>query len=182
LVTYIMLFAYQANVSMYIKSSGLGNVTTAGYANTIFVFAGMLTGLVFGKFRAKLGFKTMQVGIGAVALGFFGIRFFGTLPAVFFSSFCTGIGQAFVIPSAILAVSAYTSESVRATGISITMGLLNFGMFISPSILNPIANILAGGDLRFKYMIAGICLLVLIVVHTALAPVFYKNKDELYQS
>jgi len=177
-LAFLMLFTYQANVSMYIKSAGLGNVTTAGYANTIFVFAGMVAGFVFGKFRAKLDFKTMQVGIAICALGFLGIKVFGTLLAVFCASLGAGIAQGFIIPSAMIAVSAYAPESVRATGISITYGLLNFGMFLSPMVLNPIANTLVAGDLSSKFMIAGIGLLVLLVVHTALSPVFYKKQEQ----
>ncbi len=176
-LTFMFLFTYQANISLFIKSSGLGDVTTAGYANTTFVVAAMLTGIVFGKFRSKLKFKTMQVGIGLCALGFLSIQIFGNLPSAFFAAFCTGTAQGFVIPSAMLAICDYTTSQSRSNGIAITMGVLNFGMFISPIIMNPIANALVAGDLGSKFMIAGIGLIVVLVGHTLLSPMFYKKEN-----
>lgn len=180
-ITYIFLFTHQANISVYIKSNGLGNVTTAGYANSIFVTGGLVTGLLFGKFRKVLGFKTMQAGILALIIGFLGNRFIGNLPAAFFSAFCTGVAQAFIIPSGVLAVSKYTPESGRAVGISLVMGVLNFGMFMSPKIMSPLTEALAGGDLHMKYMYAAIGLTVVLVAYTLLSPIFYpeQNKDAL---
>lgn len=176
---YLFLYSYQLNVSLYIQASGLGNSVTVGYANTIFPVAGMLTGLIFGKLKKKLGNNTMQVGIVILALGFFGIKFIGTLAAVFFASFCAGVAQAFIIPSAVLIVSEYAPASIRATGISITMGLLNFGMFCSPFIINNIAKAMGGDSVHIiasKYLISAIGLIVLAVVYTAMSPVFYKKK------
>lgn len=182
LISYVFLFCHQANISVFIKSNNLGNVTTAGYANSIFVTGGLLAGLLFGKFRKVLGFKTMQAGMLVLVVGFLGNRFIGNLPAAFFSAFCTGVAQAFLIPSGVLAVAKYTPESMRAVGISLVMGALNFGMFISPKILNPLTDALGGGDLHLKYMYAAIGLLAVLVLHTILSPIFYPAKKEFEQA
>jgi MFS family permease len=176
-VSYVFLFCHQANISVFIKSNNLGNVTTAGYANSIFVTGGLVTGLLFGKFRKVLGNKTMQAGLLVLVVGFLGNRFIGNLPAAFFSAFCTGVAQAFLIPSCVLAVSAYTPESMRAVAISIVMGALNFGMFMSPKILNPLTAAIGGGDLHLKYMYAAIGLIVVTILYSVLSPIFYP-KDE----
>lgn len=177
-ITYIFLFTHQANISVYIKSNGLGNVTTAGYANSIFVTGGLIAGLLFGKFRKILGFKTMQAGIIALIIGFLGNRFIGNLPAAFFSAFCTGVAQAFIIPSGVLAVAKYTPESGRAVGISLVMGVLNFGMFMSPKIMSPLTAAFGGGDLHMKYMFAAIGLIAVIILYTILSPIFYPSLKE----
>ncbi len=177
--SYLFLYTYQLNVSLYIQTSGMGTSVTVGYANTIFPVAGMLTGLVFGKLRKRLGNNTMQVGIVLTALGFLAIRFIGTLPAVFFASFCCGVAQAFIIPSAVLTVSLYAPAAIRATGISIAMGLLNFGMFCSPIVMNRIAAAIGGNPVQIianKYLAAAVGLIALAIVYTVLSPVFYKKE------
>ncbi|TQI67832.1 MFS transporter [Clostridium sp. KNHs216] len=177
--SYLFLYTYQLNVSLYIQTSGLGTSVIVGYANTIFPVAGMLTGLIFGKLRKKLGNSTMQVGIVMTALGFLGIKFIGTLPAIFFASFCAGAAQAFIIPSAVLIVSLYAPASIRATGISITMGLLNFGMFCSPFVINGVSTAIGGNPVDMianKYLVAAIGMIILAVVYTVLSPVFYKKE------
>jgi MFS family permease len=179
--SFLFLYSYQLNVSLYIQTSGLGNSVVAGYANTIFPLAGMLTAFLYGKIKQKLGNKIMQVGMITLAIGFLGIKFVGTLPAVFFASFCTGVAQAFIIPSAVLVVSRYAPPSVRATGISLTMGLLNLGMFVSPFIINNIAAAM-GGDavsiISSKYLISAIGMIILALVYTVFSPVFYKKREQ----
>lgn len=175
--TYLFLFTYQLNIAMFIKSTGLGDATVSGYVNTIFPVTGMLTGFVFGKFRKVLGYKTIQFGVLLLAAGFMGIKVFGTLPAAFFASFCTGVAQAFVISSCMLATSEHSPASLRATAISLAMGMLNLGMFCSPLVVNRIANLFGASEVAFKFMISAVGLIVLAVVYTALCPVFYKKRN-----
>lgn len=177
-LTYLFSYTYQLNIAMFIKSTGLGNATVSGYVNTLFPITGMLTGFVFGKFRKVLGYKTIQLGLLVLAAGFIGLNVFGTLPAAFFASFCTGVAQAFLISSCMLAVSEHAPASLRATGISVAMGMLNLGMFCSPLVINRIYNGFGTNEVSFKFMIAAVGLIILAVAYTILSPVFYKNKNQ----
>lgn len=176
--TYLFLYTYQLNISLFIKSAGLGDATVSGYVNTIFPVTGMLTGFVFGKFRKKLGYKTIQFGLLVLAAGFMALNIFGTLPAAFFASFSTGVAQAFIIPSCMLAVSEHAPASLRPTGISLAMGMLNLGMFCSPLLINRIVGLFGASEVSFKFMIASVGLIVLAVAYTILSPVFYKKRNE----
>ncbi|MGL6198840.1 MAG: MFS transporter [Lachnospiraceae bacterium] len=179
---FLFSYTYQLNISLFIQSSGLGTSVTAGYANAIFSGAAMLMGLMFGKITKVLGNKTMMVGMLTAAVGFLGIKFIGTLPAAFFSSFCCGVAQAFTVPMAALIVSRYAPDSVRTNGIAITNGLLNFGMFCSPYLMNNVANTLGGDEVSVvssKFMVAGIGLIALAIVYAFLMRVFYPNKKEI---
>lgn len=176
--TYLFLYTYQLNIAMFIKSTGLGNATVSGYVNTVFPITGMLTGFVFGKFRKVLGYKTIQLGLLVLAAGFMALNIFGTLPAAFFASFCTGVAQAFLISSCMLATSEYAPASLRATGISLAMGMLNLGMFCSPLVINRIFNAFGASEVAFKFMISAVGLILLAVAYTVLSPVFYKKKKE----
>ncbi|WP_326975465.1 MFS transporter [Caproicibacter sp. BJN0012] len=177
---FLFLYSYQLNVSLYIQTSKLGTSVTVGYVNTVFPLAGMLTAFVYGKIKQRLGDKIMQTGMIMLALGFLGIKFVGTLPAVFFASFCTGIAQALIIPSAVLIVSQYAPPSVRATGISLTMGLLNLGMFVSPFLINNIAAAMGGDQVQViasKYLISAIGMIVLAVIYTVLGRVLFQKRN-----
>ncbi len=156
------MFSFATNVAMYVVNNGLGDATTAGLANTLMSAAGTVAGVVYGSIKKGLKNKVIPTAILLAGIGLLLVNLLGSVASVFIAGMLVGTGLSMLMPTAMFIASSAVAPAMSANAISLINGASNIGMFISPFILNPIANSF-GGDESFKFLICGIALIILSV-------------------
>jgi len=150
------LFVYQTNIALLVVSSGYGDASTSGLINTSMSAAGMVTGILFGRFQRVLKHFTIPVALLISGIGMLLIFSVGTLNILFIAAICMGFGMATIMPAGTLMAASAVNAGMRATAIAITTAAVSLGMFMSPIIMNALSNSVADGSIAFKFMLSAI--------------------------
>ncbi|MBF7097362.1 MFS transporter [Alkalibacter mobilis] len=164
LVFGIMTFVFQSNIAIVMNSNGLGDASTTGLVNSFMTGIGMLTGVFYGKIRKVLKNFIIPFALVAVGTGTLLIYAMTSIQTIFLAAFLGGFAMSSTIPTIMFNVSNAVSASKSSMAIALANGSVSIGMFISPFIINPLAESLNPGSVEFKYMMSGIGLLTLAVV------------------
>lgn len=160
----VFQFVFQANISSVVIENGFGNASTTGLINTVYSGAGMLTGILFGHIQRIFKKQTLPFALIIVGIGMGLVVFAGNLSILFIAAVCGGFALASIMPSGTFIAANAVVPQLSATAIAIVTASVNLGMFLSPIILNPLSALLGSGDLRSKYLISAVGLLVLSVI------------------
>ena len=160
----VFSFVFQTNIALLVVTKGFGNATTSGFINTAISAAGMVTGILFGGLLRTLKSLTIPVALFVQGIGMVLVFTIGTLPALFIAAICLGIGLSTVMPAGTFIASNAVSPLMRATAIAIITAAVNLGIFVSPIIMNVLADTFAGGSLIFKFTISAIGLFMLALL------------------
>jgi len=160
----VCLFAFQANIASLVASKGFGDASTSGMINTTMSAGGMITGILFGRLQRRLKNNTIVAAPLVVGIGMALIFVVGTLPALFIAAVCMGFGLATIMPAGTFIAANAVAPAVSAMAIALVTAAINLGMFVSPILLNALANSIGGGSLTFKFMISGIGLFVVTLM------------------
>jgi predicted MFS family arabinose efflux permease len=160
----VFQFVFQANISSVVIENGFGNASTTGLINTVYSGAGMLTGILFGHIQRIFKNQTLPFALIIVGIGMGLVVFAGNLSILFIAAICGGFALASIMPSGTFIAANAVVPQLSATAIAIVTASVNLGMFLSPIILNPLSALLGSGDLKSKYLISAVGLLVLSVI------------------
>lgn len=155
-------FVFQTNIALFVVSKGYGDATLSGMSNSALSAAGMVTGIQYGKLKARLKTKAIPFGIGVVGLGMGLIYVQGTLASIFVAAIFVGFGVGIVMPTAIFMAVNVVKNGMQSTAIALVTAAVNLGMFASPLLFNMI-SVPVAGSLSIKFMVSSICLLLLAV-------------------
>lgn len=158
-----LMFSYATNVAMFVVNNGLGDATTAGLANTLMSAAGTVAGVIYGSIKKGLKDKIIPTAILFAGAGLLFVNMVGSTASVFIAGSLIGFGLSLLMPTVMFVASTAVKPAMSATAISVINGASNIGMFVSPFILNPIANSFGGGE-SFKFLMCGIGLIILSIV------------------
>lgn len=172
----VFSFVFQANIALFVFSKGFGDAPVSGFINTTISAAGMITGILFGRLYRKLKGLAIPAALLVAGVGMALIFTVGTLPVLFIAAVCLGIGFAIVMPAGTFIAASAVTHRIRATAIAIITASVNLGVFLSPLIMNALANALGDGSTAFKFMIAAIGLLMLALLVIAGNMVISKKK------
>ncbi|KNZ41583.1 MFS transporter [Acetobacterium bakii] len=161
------LFVYQTNIALLVFSNGYGDASTSGLINTSMSAAGMVTGILFGRFQRVLKDLTIPVALLVSGIGMFLIFSVGTLPVFFVAAICMGFGMATIMPAGTFVAASAVNAGMRATAIAIVTASVSLGMFSSPIIMNALSNSIAGGSISFKFMLSAIGFFIIAVMTVA---------------
>lgn len=159
------IFVFQANVAFFIATNQLGDATTAGIANSIFVTAGGLTGIAYGRISRIFRGYMIPVGIAVSALGLLQLFTFGNLISIFIAGACGGYGLTSIMPTALFNVSVAVKPALSATAIALVNCATNIGIFLSPLIINAISNLISDGDISIRFLIGAIGLIAVAIIY-----------------
>ncbi len=156
----VFLFVFHTNIATLIASEGLGSTATSGMVNTSLSAAGMVAGILFGRLQRRLKNTTIPVALAVAGIGMILVYAIGSLPALFLGAICAGFGMATIMPAASFIVANAVLPALSATAIAIVAAAFNFGMFVSPLISNFLFNLVGAENIKGKFMIAGLGLLI----------------------
>ena len=173
-VTVVLTCTYPLNLSLFVEVNNLGSSQFVGLLTGINSAIGFLIGMVFGKIYFKLKEYTLPLGLVIVAAALFFVTLSTNGTLLLFGSVCFGIGSSLVSPS--LYSLLYTKVKPEEVVVSVAMlgAASNVSQFISPFIINPIANITGSSNIEgTRFLVSGAFLLCLASI------LFAKSKSKL---
>jgi len=143
----LCLAAYFLNSSIYIIIDyGLGTSADAGLVGSSFTITAVIVGLTFSIWEKYIGKWIVPLSYFLALLGFMAMLFITTtIAGIWSAAFLLSLGMNLAGPYIISRLMAMTSPRLAPVSISIYMGCLNLGMFISPYILGFTGGLLGGG-------------------------------------
>jgi MFS family permease len=157
----MLITTYNTNVAMYLDSSRLGDVTSAGVATSLLSGAGIVAGLLFGRvFKAFKGF-TYPAAIGLSAAGLSLAFMGGSLPVVLAGGFLCGYGFSTVMPFGVFQATQAVPPAASAFAIAIFTGSVSIGSFISPFVINELSRLSGYDSAQTRFLVGAVGLLVL---------------------
>jgi len=148
----VFMFTLQANLAFYITDKGLGGAATAGYANSVIVAAGGVTGIFYGRLSKILKQYVMPMGLIASAVGGLYLYFVGDLASVFVACACMGYGLTSTIPTIMFKASVVVPPASATMAIALINTATSVGIFSSPFIIGAVLKFAGNDDIRTKFL------------------------------
>lgn len=145
-------------ISFFVAAHGLGTAAQSGQTVTFFALGGFLAGLLYGRFSRLTKKQTLATGFLLCAVSFFGMAFSGNIWLVYAFSLLCGMAFAVIMPSLFLEVSHSVDARSVPMAFSVVMCAQNLAMFLSPSLVTPLARALGGEVNRTAMLAAGVML------------------------
>jgi len=161
---YIFFMVVTVQLATLITTKNLGTAAQASSVLGGFTLVSMLVGLLYGKIYQHLTHWVLPLGIGIMAIGFIGVGTFATLFAVIIATMVIGIGFAITVPYIYTLVNTSAPKGSENLASSIMLVMTNIGVFISPIVVNQLANWFnqAGATGNMLICASGLFLLFLI--------------------
>lgn len=171
----IFITGFQTNVAMFMEETGYGGATLSGVASALFMLIGLPAGFIMGPYMRLFGRWSTVAALFCAALGMFCVAFAAGAGMVLLGAFLQGAAFSLYSPAAITFAAGMVPAESAAAGIALLNALNSLGKFISPYVLNRLAD-LAGGSFRSVFLVGGIGMAVLTVIYALLNPV---GKEDL---
>jgi MFS family permease len=167
LIFSLLYTTYSTNVALYLDATRLGDATSAGLATSLLTGAGIAAGLVFGRiFRVFRGF-TLPLTLGLVTVGLLLTYFGGSLLMVFAGGLISGFGFSILMPLGIFLAVQSAAPELSAFAIAVFTGSVGIGSFISPVLIDGLATLAGHSDVKTRFLVASIGVLILLVITLA---------------
>jgi len=153
------MFVFQTNIALLVVSKGFGDASTTGLINTTMSAVGMITGVLFGRIQKKLKHLMISIALLIASFAMFLIFAVGSLPIIYFAAICMGFSLGSIIPAGTFIAANAVTRGMSANAIAVVTAAINFGMFVSPIIINVLSNSFGGGSIPFKFLVSAIGLL-----------------------
>lgn len=149
---------FSSFIAFFVAAHGLGTAAEAGQTVTFFALGGLLAGIVYGRFSRLTKRQTLSTGFLLCAISFFGMAFSPNIYLIYAFSLLCGISFGVVMPSLFLEVSHSVDARSAPMAFSVVMCAQNLAMFLSPSLVTPLAGALGGEINRTAMLVAGVFL------------------------
>lgn len=157
-IAYVVTFGvFMANIAMFIAEEKIGTQAQAGWIGALSMLGGMLGGLAFRRLYVRLGRGIFVLTFAGAAVGQMLLFFTGGLSGCAAAGLLIGMCQSIHMPSCLLALGeeAGREQSVSAALI-ISCIAANVGTLISPILFTGVGNLIFGGNIRPRFLMAGI--------------------------
>jgi len=155
-VLFIAVQVYSISLSYLVEEKGLGTASDSGLGLAFFAIGGIIMRLLYGSYVKKIKNNTIATGCFMLVASYIIIAFAGNMIICHIGSFIVGMAVSATLPA--IMVNTATSVDAFSAGmaISVVTCAQNFGQFICPYILNPIAaSISKGVNNNFMVFILG---------------------------
>ncbi|HEY3424738.1 MAG TPA: MFS transporter [Negativicutes bacterium] len=157
----LLLFVFITNVAVEIVGDKLGNSTSVGLALTVFTVGGLLTGLMFGKIIGVFTRFTIAVGWIVTGIGFAFIANVHDFNLLIAGCFIAGIGFATTMPASFVRMSYLAQPAAIPLAFGLSYAFMGVGQFLSPLVVEIVANFFGHGPGRFPILISGYMIAVI---------------------
>lgn len=140
---FICFYTFAVNISSYIITEyQLGSSAQAGIVSALQTVMGVITGIIFGSMVKKTKELTVPMCCFLVAIGYFAAaNITGTMAGCIIGSILLGFGKSAVMPYVINQVSVTAKGPNIPVCISMLMGCMNLGMFVSNYVIGFLAGL-----------------------------------------
>lgn len=165
IIVCIFLMVYSAvpvNMSMLIEEYGLGGSSLSGTMSTIFLLAGTLMGIVFGRFARIFKQFTNTAGALAMAIGATLMGLSSNLVVIIIGCLVSGISMTIVMPSCM--ASGSKLKGYETINTAMIMAASYVGVFITPLITSATAAITGSDKTSYRFISIGIISFALVII------------------
>lgn len=170
---YVAANVFNTSISLLIDSLGFSS-NISGLVTTCYMLIGIIAGLSLNKIVKYFKNQTLSFTCLMAATSFMMIGMSTDILPIFVGTLFLGFAYATRNPAGMTFVSNMTDVSKSALALAIFNGCAHLGAFASPYIINLISN-LYGGSISTIFVIAGILMFIISILHISLNPV--KEKD-----
>jgi len=135
-------------------------VAMANYSTSAMTGMGIVIGFTYGKIAKVTGRILFPLAFILLALGFFLIGNAPNLMIFFIGNILTGMGFSVAMPT-ILTLTARSVSGTATLAISVLMSFNAVAIFISPVVINNLAEFLGFGNVQSRFNIGAVLLLML---------------------
>ena len=164
LVLFICFQIYNVGYSYVIDVKGLGTASDAGLGVAFFTIAGMIMGLIYGRVAKVVRNYSIAIACLMLVISYILITFSGNIAMCYCGSIFYGLSVAMALPGIFyhtgLSVDAYSA----GMAVSVVTCAQNFGQFLCPYIINPIAGVVSPENSTVMCFGLGIGLAVVLTV------------------
>lgn len=158
----IILFTFQGNVAAIVMDNGWGTASTSGLINSFMMAIGMLTGIFYGKVSQIFKERLLAVAMLAGGIGSFIALIANSVALMFVAGGLLGFCLSATMPTIMFLASEAAGPAKKDVGIAVVNGAMNFGMFLSPIIINAVSQNF--GRLQDKFMISAVGFVALSII------------------
>lgn len=178
-VLFIAVQVYSISVSFLVEEKGLGTAADSGLGLAFFAIGGIIMGLLYGKLAKQTKNLTIALGCVMLAVSYVIIAYANSMVMCHVGSFIVGMAVSTLVPGIFINTSMSVDAFSVGMAISVVTGAQNFGQFICPYILNPVAMSISGGvNPNFMVFIVGAVLSAVLAGVMAVWGI-KKNKSQL---
>lgn len=178
----VFLQCFTTNISLYIDAEKFGTATISGMSMAVFNFSGLVCGLLLSKMVRLLRGKTLFAAFLSSAVGILLVGLAANRLLVYTGGFFAGFGMSSLLGVGPLDITGTISKERAAAGISWFAIAIFLGSFLTPYLVNPMANLFRQDSVRMRFIVAGIMLFVQAVLYEIIRRLFYSDyyrKDEI---
>jgi MFS family permease len=152
----LLFYTIPSNLSVFVKTEGIGSPSIAALVISISTFASTLLNLVFAPVYARLKDWILPVGFFFCALGFLAITGIASLAALIIGEILLGVALGLLFPYFPLKIIENTSSEETTGALAVLSSAFSIGMFLSPIFFLSASSILNLKHIRGEFMLAAI--------------------------
>ncbi len=167
LLTVVLLMAFSAvpaNLAMLVAERGLGDTSLSGVLSTVFLFGGMVIGILFGKLSTILKNRIEFTGALLLTAGALIMAFSSAIPVLMIACFLAGSSISLVTPACMGAAGRLKGyESINS---ALILSASYVGVFITPLLTSLTAAITGSGSVTYRFIMVAVigCILAVLTI------------------
>lgn len=164
-INFISVMVYSAFLAYLMSEKQIGTAADSGISLALFAVAGIIIGLIYGKFAAVVRNKMIGLSMLLAGIAYLILAFANSIVVIHIGSFLTGASLAMFMPPMFLNVGMSVDAFTVPLAISLVTAAQNLGQFVCPYILNPLAATLgASAPNQMVFIIGAVLALILCVI------------------
>lgn len=157
------MITFLANIALASAELGAEYVKFAGYANSIYMIAAIIVGLLLTNIMKIFKQYTMTVGILLAAAGLLCLGFTTSPALIILCSILFGFGFGVYFPAAYATIPGMVAPSTITMAISIFSIGMSVGCMLTPYIITSGAALI-NGSINTRFLLAAVIMVVTVVV------------------
>jgi len=163
----LLFYTIPSNLSVFVKTEGIGSPSTAALVISISTFSSMVLNLVFAPIYARVKDWILPIGFFFCALGFLIITAIASLAALVIGEILIGIALGLLFPYFPLKIIEKTSPEETTGALAVLSSAFSIGMFLSPIFFSGATTLLKIDQIRGEFMLAAILFGIGLLVTSA---------------
>jgi Arabinose efflux permease len=160
----MFIFAYFANISIFITNEKFGNSASAGIVTSINQFASLISAASFSLIHRAFKRFTNAISIGTMGISFLILSLAPNLNMVILGSVVFGIAFGTIPPNWLTITSRLAPPGRHVFAFSFQGMFMYFGQFASSFFLPFIGSLLGNSTIRFAYLLSSIILVIVCLL------------------
>lgn len=178
-ILFISVQVYSISLSFLVEEKGLGTASDSGLGLAFFAIGGIIMGLLYGNYAKTFKNNTIAIGCLLVVISYLIIAYAPNMIITHIGSFIVGMAVSATLPAIFINTANSVDAFSAGMAISVVTCAQNFGQFMCPYIVNPIAETISKGvNHNFMVFVVGA---VIAAVLTVLMFVWGTNKNKVME-